>query len=333
MRGLLLRCARNRAVGNNMTQSPSSISVVALYRFTPIENLEAYQQTLLARCREAGIKGTILLAPEGINGTIAGTDAAIDQIMNHIRALPGCADIEIKTARADAMPFYRMKVRIKREIVTMGEPDIDPVNNVGTYVSPENWNALIEDPETILIDTRNAYEVAAGTFENAIDPKTSSFRDFPRWFRENRDSLLADKKNPKIAMFCTGGIRCEKATALLKAEGLDDVYHLKGGILKYLENMHPEDSRWNGECFVFDERVTVTHGLVQGNHSLCRACRMPVSPADRASPQFVEGLSCPACHDQRTDEQRRGYAERQRQSELAAARGERHIGAELADDD
>lgn len=312
-----------------MTEPADPIRVAALYRFTPLEDREALRESLLARCRACGVKGTILLAPEGINGTIAGPPDGIETVLDHIRTLPGCADIEVKYSSAAEMPFYRTKVRLKREIVTMGEPDIDPVGNVGDYVAPEDWNALIADPDTILIDTRNDYEVAAGTFENAVDPRTASFRDFPNWFRENRDALLAGKQKPNVAMFCTGGIRCEKATALLKAEGVDAVYHLKGGILKYLETVAPEDSRWQGECFVFDERVTVTHGLERGTHTLCRACRMPVSEADRASPLYVEGISCPACHAERSDEQRRGYAERQRQSELAAARGEPHVGAEL----
>ena len=316
-----------------MTQSAEPIRVAALYRFTPLEGREALREGLLAICRTCGVKGTILLAPEGINGTIAGSPDGIDAVLDHIRTLPGCADIEVKFSGAAEMPFYRTKVRLKSEIVTMGEPDIDPVGNVGDYVAPEDWNALIADPDTILIDTRNDYEVAAGTFENAVDPGTASFRDFPAWFRENRDALLAGKDSPKVAMFCTGGIRCEKATALLKAEGIEAVYHLKGGILKYLETVAPQDSRWQGECFVFDERVAVTHGLERGTHTLCRACRMPVSEADRASPLHVEGISCPACHAERTDEQRRGYAERQRQTEIAAVRGVAHVGAELPGDD
>jgi UPF0176 protein len=311
-----------------MTDSDPTFRVAALYRFTPFEDCDALRADLQARCSDAGIKGTILLAPEGINGTIAGSADAVEAVLAHIRTLPGCTEIEVKYSTAPERPFNRMKVRIKREIVTMGEPDIDPVRDVGAYVSPEDWNVLIADPDTILIDTRNDYEVAAGTFENAIDPKTASFRDFPTWFRENRDALLDGREKPRIAMFCTGGIRCEKATALLKAEGLDDVHHLKGGILKYLETVDPEDSRWNGECFVFDERVTVTHGLQRGSHTLCRACRMPINEADQASPLYVEGISCPACHGERTEEQLRGYAERQRQSELAKARGEAHVGAE-----
>ncbi|RED17305.1 rhodanese-related sulfurtransferase [Parasphingopyxis lamellibrachiae] len=315
-----------------MTDTDTTLRVAALYQFAPFEDCAALQVDLQARCNEAGIRGTILLAPEGINGTIAGAPAGIEAVLAYIRTLPRCAAIEVKYSEAAEMPFYRMKVRIKREIVTMGEPDIDPVRGVGAYVSPEDWNALIADPDTVLIDTRNAYEVAAGTFENAIDPQTPSFRDFPGWFRDNREKLLEGREQPRIAMFCTGGIRCEKATALLKSEGLDEVYHLKGGILKYLENIDPEDSRWNGECFVFDERVTVTHGLERGSHALCRACRMPVSKADRASPLYEEGVGCPACHGTRTEAQRRGYAERQRQATLAAARGETHIGAEPSGD-
>ena len=316
-----------------MTSEDRPILVAALYRFTPMEGRDAIREDLLACCNAAGVKGTILLAGEGINGTIAGLPGAIETVLDHIRALPGCAEIEVKFSNAAEMPFYRMKVRLKREIVTMGEPDIDPVANVGKYVAPENWNDLIADPDTILIDTRNDYEVAAGTFENAIDPHTASFRDFPRWFRDNRDALLAGKDNPKIAMFCTGGIRCEKATALLRAEGLDNVHHLKGGILKYLETIDPAESRWSGECFVFDERVTVTHGLEQGSHQLCRACRMPVSEADRADPHYVEGISCPACYASRTEEQRQGYAERQKQMKLAEQRGEAHVGADRSGDD
>jgi len=305
------------------------IRVVALYRFTPFPDCEAIRGPLALACCSHGIKGTLLLAHEGINGTIAGDDAEIDHVLAHIRALPGCADIDVKESRAPAMPFHRMKVRIKREIVTMGEPAIDPLSGVGHYVEPQAWNALIDEPGTILIDTRNDYEVAVGSFSGAIDPRTRTFRDFPDWFRANRDTLLGDGAKPKVAMFCTGGIRCEKATAFLKAEGVEDVYHLKGGILAYLENVAPEASRWQGECFVFDERVTVTQGLAPGSHELCRACRTPIGEEQRASPLYAEGVSCPACHAARTDEQRAGYAERQRQTALAEARGFAHVGAVL----
>ncbi len=273
------------------------------------------------------MKGTLLIAREGINGTIAGTDDGIGAVLAGIRALPGCAAIEVKESRAASLPFHRMKVRLKREIVTMGQPDIDPLADVGHYVAPEDWNALIDRPDVILIDTRNDYEVAVGTFSGAIDPATRSFSDFPAWFRAERDALLGDGPTPKVAMFCTGGIRCEKATAFLKAEGVEEVYHLEGGILKYLETVPAEQSRWEGECFVFDERVSVAHGLVPGSLALCRACRRPVTEAQKASPLYAPGVSCPACHHERTDAQRAGYAERERQERLAAERGEIHVGA------
>jgi UPF0176 protein len=280
---------------------------------------------LAKACRKHGIKGTLLLANEGINGTIAGTPEAIEAMLDVIRTLPGCADLEVKRSTAATMPFHRMKVREKREIVTMGHPHIDPLD-AGNYVAPEDWNALITAPGTITIDTRNDYEVAIGSFAGAIDPATPTFSDFPAWFHANREALAAA---PAVAMFCTGGIRCEKATALLKSEGIENVHHLQGGILKYLETMPEAESLWQGECFVFDERVSVGHGLTPGSHSLCRACRRPVSAADRASPLYEEGVSCPACHASRTDEQRAGYRERHRQELLAAARGQAHVGAEL----
>lgn len=306
-----------------MTSTASSIRVVALYRFTPFADCAALQQPLLAACRAHGVKGTLLLASEGINGTIAGSDVAIDQVLAHIRDLPGCAGLEVKESRCAAPPFHRMKVRIKREIVTMGQPDIDPLTGAGHYVAPKDWNALIDQPDTVVIDTRNDYEVAIGSFAGAVDPRTRRFSDFPAWFHDHRDEIAGKR----VAMFCTGGIRCEKATAFLKAEGLDEVYHLEGGILKYLETVPAEESRWQGECFVFDQRVAVTHGLATGTHALCHACRMPVSEADRTSALYVEGVSCPACHADRNDEQRAGYAERERQVRLAAARGETHVGA------
>ncbi|WP_367273977.1 rhodanese-related sulfurtransferase [Erythrobacter sp.] len=301
------------------------IQVAALYRFTPFPDPEALRAPLLAACEAHGIKGTLLLAREGINGTIAGSDNALASVLGHIRKLPGCADLDVKYSNAPEMPFHRMKVRVKREIVTMGEPDIDPTLSAGHYVDPHDWNALIADPDTIVIDTRNDYEVAVGTFAGAVDPQTPSFRDFPAWFREHRDELLDGKK--KVAMFCTGGIRCEKSTSFLRAEGIDEVYHLKGGILKYLEHVPETESLWQGECFVFDERVTVRHGLEQGTFQLCRACRRPLDAAALAHPDYEDGVSCPACIDERTPEQRAGYAERQRQEALAKARGELHVGA------
>ncbi len=303
----------------------SPIRVAALYQFTRFDDPQALQDPLLAACDGAGIKGTLLLAREGINGTIAGSAQGLETVLAHIRALPGCAGLDVKFSAAPDMPFHRMKVRVKREIVTMGEPDIDPTLSVGTYVDPHDWNALIADPDTIVIDTRNDYEVAVGTFRGAVDPQTPTFRDFPAWFREHREELLEGKK--KVAMFCTGGIRCEKSTAFLRSEGIDEVYHLKGGILKYLEQVPETESLWQGECFVFDERVTVRHGLEQGTFQLCRACRRPLDAEALAHPDYTDGVSCPACIDERTPEQRAGYAERQRQEALARARGELHVGA------
>ncbi|WP_225205952.1 oxygen-dependent tRNA uridine(34) hydroxylase TrhO [Novosphingobium huizhouense] len=317
-----------------MTAAASpAFTVAALYCFTPFDDPAALQGPLEARCRAAKVKGTLLLANEGINGTIAGPDAGIAEVLAHIRALPGCADADVKLSQASTMPFHRLKVRLKREIVTMGVPDIDPRASVGTYVDAQDWNALIADPETIVIDTRNDYEVAIGTFAGAIDPKTATFRDFPGWFRAHRDELLGEGRTPKVAMFCTGGIRCEKSTAFLRQEGIDEVYHLKGGILKYLETVPEDESLWQGECFVFDERVAVGHGLREGSHGLCRACRRPVSAADRASPLYEDGVSCPACHDRRDAAQRAGYRERHRQVRLAAARGRRHVGSTGSDSD
>jgi UPF0176 protein len=301
------------------------IAVAALYQFTPFPDPAALRAPLLAVCEQVGVKGTLLLAREGINGTIAGTDNALASVLGHIRSLPGCAGLDVKFSTAPDMPFHRMKVRVKREIVTMGEPDIDPTLSAGHYVDPHDWNALIADPDTIVIDTRNDYEVAVGTFAGAVDPQTPSFRDFPAWFREHREELLEGKK--KVAMFCTGGIRCEKSTSFLRAEGIDEVYHLKGGILKYLEHVPETESLWQGECFVFDERVTVRHGLEQGTFQLCRACRRPLDAAALAHPDYEDGVSCPACIDERTPQQRAGYAERQRQEALAKARGELHVGA------
>ena len=251
------------------------IRVAALYRFTAFDDCEAIQGPLARLCCGLGIRGTLILAREGINGTIAGSDDAIEAVLAHIRALPGCEELDVKDSRAPAMPFDRMKVRIKREIVTMGQPDVDPLDT-GAYVAPQDWNALIDADDTILIDTRNAYEVALGSFKGAIDPGTRSFRDFPAWFRENRARLEREGRMPRVAMFCTGGIRCEKSTAFLKAEGVPEVFHLKGGILSYLEHVPAEQSRWEGECFVFDQRVTVKHGLEPGSGRLCRACNMPV---------------------------------------------------------
>jgi UPF0176 protein len=300
------------------------IRVAALYRFARFADPAALRDRLAALCAAEDIRGTLLLAGEGINGTIAGTPEAVERVVAALRALPDCADLEVKWSEAATMPFLRMKVRVKREIVTMGVPDLDPLEGTGDYVAPAAWNALIAQPGTLLIDTRNDYEVRVGTFAGAVDPATSSFRDFPAWVEQHRTEIAGAQR---VAMFCTGGIRCEKATALLKAEGIAEVFHLKGGILAYLEQVPASESSWQGECFVFDERVAIGHGLAQGSHSLCRACRMPVSPEDRASPHYVEGVACPACHAARDDARRAGYAERHRQVRLAEARGATHVGA------
>jgi len=261
----------------------SPVQVAALYKFTALPDPEALQVPLLAACESAGVRGTLLLACEGINGTIAGTGEALASVLDHIRALPGCAELDVKLSPAPAIPFGRIKVRLKREIVTMGEPEIDPTLSAGHYVDPLDWNALIADPDTIVIDTRNDYEVAIGSFPGAVDPRTPAFRDFPAWFRAHREELLEGKK--RVAMFCTGGIRCEKSTSFLRAEGVDEVYHLKGGILKYLEQVPESQSLWQGECFVFDERVSVGHGLEPGTHTRCRPCGRPLPP----------GEACPVC--------------------------------------
>ena len=305
-----------------------TVRIAALYRFARFADPAAIRAHLEAVAEAAGIRGTLLIAGEGINGTIAGSDDGIETMLAAIRALPGCADLAPKFAEAAAIPFHRLKVREKREIVTMGVPDIDPLDDVGTYVAPADWNALIDDPDTVVVDTRNDYEVAIGSFKGAVDPATASFRDFPAWVAAHRDDLAGKR----VAMFCTGGIRCEKATAYLKREGVDDVFHLDGGILRYLEEMPAADSRWQGECFVFDERVAVGHALAAGSHVLCRGCRMPVSPADGASPLFVEGVSCPRCHDTRDATRQAGYAERHRQVKLAEARGDAHVGQRSGDD-
>ena len=306
------------------------IRIAALYGFATVADPEGLRATLEAAASAGGVRGTLLIAHEGINGTIAGPAAGIEAVLDLIQSQPGLSAPEIKFASAEAMPFHRLKVRVKPEIVTMGRPDVDPANGAGTYVSVQDWNALIADPDTLLIDTRNDYEGEIGAFAGAVQPNTTGFRDFPAWFASEGRALIAERKPARVAMYCTGGIRCEKASALLKAEGVDDVRHLHGGILRYLEDVPQEESLWEGECFVFDERVSVGHGLAVGDHVLCRACRMPVDAAGRASPHYVEGVSCDRCHEVRTPEQRRGYEERRRQMELAEQRGQDHIGATLA---
>jgi len=311
--------------GAAMASSPQNapFRVAALYRFCRLERFEELRAPLAAFCCGRGIKGTLLLAREGINGTVAGSETAIAELIAYLEAMPEFAGLELKYSAADEMPFNRMKVRLKREIVTMGIEGIDPLQSVGAYVEAGDWNALIADPDTVVIDTRNDYEVSLGTFRNAVNPETTSFREFPEWVEQHRDELAGKK----IAMFCTGGIRCEKATAYVKSLGFDDVFHLKGGILRYLENVPAEQSLWQGECFVFDERVSVGHGLAVGDTSLCRACRHPLTPEERLSPKFREGVSCERCFDVTSEADKTRFAERHRQVKLATARGEGHIGS------
>ncbi|MFK7876007.1 MAG: rhodanese-related sulfurtransferase [Paracoccaceae bacterium] len=295
--------------------------ITALYHFTRFDDPKDLRDHLVDLCAENGVKGTLLLAQEGINGTIAGPEAGIATVLKHIQSLPGCDSIEWKDSHADHMPFRKMKVRLKREIVTMGQPDVDPKARVGHYVTPDAWNALIQDPDVAVIDTRNDYEVAIGTFEGAIDPKTKSFGDFPEWWQANKDQFTGKK----IAMFCTGGIRCEKSTNYLLGQGVNDVFHLQGGILKYLEDVPAHESTWTGSCFVFDARVSVEHGLVEGPHQLCHACRRPILPRDQDHTAFELGVSCHHCIDLTSDEDKSRFRERQKQIDLARTRGERHL--------
>lgn len=305
-------------------QANLPVTVVALYRFARFDRFAQFQAPLLDLTKRLGIKGTLLLASEGINGTVAGKPDAMAELVHYLESIDEIAGMEIKYSHALTMPFHRMKVRLKKEIVTMGVPGIDPLQVVGTYVAPKDWNALISDPDTVVIDTRNDYEFRVGKFARSIDPQTKAFTEFPQWLQAHKP----DFAGKKVAMFCTGGIRCEKATAYAKEIGLSDVFHLKGGILAYLEQVPASESLWEGECFVFDERVTVGHGLALGDALLCRACRAPLTPEERESPLYVEGLSCPHCHDSRTDRDRARYAERQKQVLLAERRGLRHIGSD-----
>ncbi len=297
--------------------------VAALYKFAPLSGLNALRADIADACAKNDICGTLLLAPEGINGTVAGTRQGIDALLSFLRSYPELETLDHKESHANGAPFHRMKVRLKKEIVTIGLDDVNPNETVGTYVNPDAWNDIISDPDTILIDTRNDYEVAVGTFKGAVNPATQSFREFPSYVQRNLDN----QKHKKVAMFCTGGIRCEKASAYMKKLGFEEVYHLKGGILKYLETVPQEDSLWQGECFVFDRRVTVKHGLEPGSYDLCPSCRLPISAEDRKSTKYIEGVACPHCHDSLTPEKKAAAAERHRQMLLAKARGEKHIGA------
>ena len=313
--------------------SMSNFLTSAFYKFVDLPDFAQIQTPLLAVCQDNQVKGTILLASEGINGTIAGAPDGVAAVLKWLHADIRLGDLEHKESWAAELPFYRMKVRLKAEIVTMQVAGLDPARTAGQYVKPKDWNALISEPGVVLVDARNDYEVAIGTFIGALDPKTKSFSDLPAWIEEQSktgNALAAvDGKKPRIAMFCTGGIRCEKSTALLRQRGFDDVYHLQGGILKYLEQVPQDSSQWQGECFVFDERVSVGHGLRQGPLELCRSCRRPLGESEKASPEYEKGIACPHCFDSKTEAQKRGFAERQRQVELACSRHQAHVGARM----
>jgi len=302
----------------------NEILVAALYKFVEIDDLLSLQSDLHEICEKNNIMGTILIANEGINGTISGKTNEINQTISLLKSDKRFANIEIKYSSTNKQPFHRMKVRLKKEIVTIGLPEINPNKKVGTYVKPDDWNDLISDPNVVVIDTRNKYETKIGSFQNALDPETSSFREFPDWVKKFKSSK--ENANKKIAMFCTGGIRCEKASSLMKEEGFEDVYHLQGGILKYLETIDKENSLWNGECFVFDQRVCLTDELEVGSYKMCFACRMPITEEEMQNEKYIEGISCIYCYDKTTKEKKERFGSRQKQILLAKERGEKHLG-------
>ncbi|MCD8523900.1 MAG: rhodanese-related sulfurtransferase [Saccharospirillaceae bacterium] len=307
------------------TPATNPYVVCAMYKFVTLDNFKDLRQPLLEEMLRLDVKGTLLLAAEGINGTVAGSREGIDALLDYLRRDERLKDIDHKESYDDDMPFYRTKVKLKKEIVTLGVEGIDPKRVVGTYVKPADWNALISDPDVVLVDTRNDYEVEIGTFKGALDPRTKTFREFPQYVKENLDPA----KNKKVAMFCTGGIRCEKSTAYLKEQGFDEVYHLEGGILKYLEEIPQEESLWEGECFVFDNRVTVNHQLEKGHYDQCHACRRPITEADKEHEHYVPGVSCHHCHDEFDEAQRERFRQRELQMQLARQRGEEHLGNDL----
>lgn len=302
-----------------------NIVVCAMYKFVTLDDFEAIRPKLLACMESNDVRGTLLLAKEGINGTVSGTREAIDTLLAWLKSDSRLTDISYKESFTQAHPFNRTKVKLKKEIVTMGVEGIDPNHVVGTYVEPKDWNALISDPDVVVVDTRNDYEFQVGTFKHALNPNTETFREFPQYVKENLDP----SKHKKVAMFCTGGIRCEKSTAYMKEQGFEEVYHLKGGILKYLEDVPKDETLWEGECFVFDERVTVDHDLKKGHYDQCNACRLPITEEDKQSEHFVKGVSCPHCFDKHTEKQKQRFAEREKQVQLAVQRGENHIGGDV----
>lgn len=308
--------------GSDIKGGTAAFVACALYKFVALSDFQALREPLLLQMRDHQVFGTLLLAQEGINGTIAGTQAAIDRVLAWLAEQPGLDGIEFKQSFYHEIPFYRAKVKLKREIVTMGVEGIDPQRSAGTYIEPEQWNALISDPDVLVVDTRNDYEVQIGSFANSVDPQTTNFRDFPAWVDKN----LRRGEHKKVAMFCTGGIRCEKSTAYLKERGFGDVYHLRGGILNYLEKVPQKQSLWHGECFVFDNRVAVDHSLQRGSYDQCHACRMPITEEDKARTEYLMGRSCHHCIDYRGTQQQQRANERQKQVSLANLRGEEHIG-------
>lgn len=300
--------------------------IAAFYKFVDWDNLKKKKAEIEKLCLKNNIVGTILLANEGINGTIAGSEKSVLAVIKGLKDDPLLSEIKPKFSKAEGEIFKRMKVRLKKEIVSMGMENIRPANLKGRTVKAGDWNALISNPKTLVIDTRNQYECAIGTFKGSLDPKTKSFREFPKWSKNNLKALMKKEGKTKVAMFCTGGIRCEKASSYLLGEGIEEVYQLEGGILKYLENISSEESLWEGECFVFDERVSIQHGLVEGNYSMCHACRMPIDDDDMKSKKYSEGISCPHCYATHSEERKERFAERQRQIKLAKTRNEKHLG-------
>lgn len=306
----------------NAMQNKKTVVVCALYHFFRFPDFADWREPLLELMQRLEVRGSLLIAAEGINGTIAGSRTGVDGVLAFLRGDTRMVDLDSKESFSEHTPFLRTKVKLKKEIVTMGVAGIDPNKSVGAYLNADQWNTLISDPDTILIDARNDYEVEVGTFKGALNPNTSSFREFPAFL----DKTLEEQSHKKVAMFCTGGIRCEKSTAYLKEKGFDEVYHLKGGILKYLEDMPKEHTLWEGDCFVFDERVTVDHDLKPGQYDQCHACRRPITETDKQSAQYAVGVSCPRCYDATSDAQKARFAERQKQIELARQRGGQHRG-------
>jgi UPF0176 protein len=308
-----------------MSEQTALVVVCAMYKFVTLENFEKLRQPLLEAMEANEVRGTLLIAQEGINGTVAGSREGIDALLAWLATDERLTNIVHKESFDETMPFYRTKVKLKKEIVTMGIEGIDPKQIVGTYVKPQDWNALISDPDVVLLDTRNDYEIQIGTFQGAVDPNTETFREFPKYVKENMDPT----KHKKVAMFCTGGIRCEKSTAYMKDQGFDEVYHLEGGILKYLEEVPKEETMWEGECFVFDNRVAVNHELEKGQYDQCHACRYPITDDEKLSIHYQQGVSCHHCIDKYTTVQRERFQQRELQMQLAKKRGEVHIGADV----